>query len=179
MKQRQFYALVVVLLVILTKIGISGALTCFGVDSEDTSVCSGHGTCNETDVCTCDNEYDGYTCEINYKNLEYNIIYGFGHNGNGEIGDNSTSPSYTPKKLPIENHLIQKIYGTDDTFFFVKNYSQGFGVGKNNFGEIGRGNTIDAHVPSKFTENKEIKSLSVGDAHTILLKKKWKCFFNW
>ncbi len=37
---------------------------CFGRNSSDHSVCSGHGSCTKLNVCECSNEYTGNACQI-------------------------------------------------------------------------------------------------------------------
>jgi hypothetical protein len=41
----------------------SGSLTCFGIASTSSSVCSGRGKCNAKDVCTCDQYWGGSKCD--------------------------------------------------------------------------------------------------------------------
>eukprot|EP01080_Neovahlkampfia_damariscottae_P010521 gene10521-3043_t len=133
-------------------------------------VCSGNGICNSTDICNCNNGFDGYECEIFYNNTEYNIVYGFGLNYHGELGDGTKTQRLLPTKLSKENYLIENIYGKYFTFYFVKNYSRGLATGYNDFGQIGNNKTSEAHIPTLFTENTDIKSIAVGIGHTILLK---------
>ncbi len=45
---------------------IYSSRSCFGLNVEDTSVCSGHGKCSKSDVCTCDKGWVGINCSITH-----------------------------------------------------------------------------------------------------------------
>ncbi len=42
------------------------SVSCFGINVEDSNVCSGHGKCSKSDVCTCDQGWMGIDCSITH-----------------------------------------------------------------------------------------------------------------
>eukprot|EP01080_Neovahlkampfia_damariscottae_P005553 gene5553-9371_t len=143
---------------------------CYGKNSTDSTVCSANGKCTHNNYCSCNVGYDGNECEYFYHNIEHNIVYGFGKNTYGEIGDNTTIPRYLPAKMKFENHLIDRIYSGFYTNGVLKNFSRAFTMGYNNFGQLGNGNSTDSKFSTYFLENENVKSMAMGYDHTLITK---------
>ncbi len=45
---------------------IYASMSCFGLDSEDPNVCSGHGSCTDVDQCKCDEGWMSIDCSITH-----------------------------------------------------------------------------------------------------------------
>jgi hypothetical protein len=64
------------------------------MDSNEASVCSGHGTCVSPDSCLCKMGYDGNTCQYAVK---FPVLYGMGKNDQGQLGIGNSVDQFYPK----------------------------------------------------------------------------------
>ena len=64
-------------------------VTCDGLPSDDSNVCSGRGVCLLTDVCVCDDDFEGDLCENEIRDSCFGIDYQASNvcSGNGTCSD--------------------------------------------------------------------------------------------
>ncbi|BDV03515.1 MAG: hypothetical protein HPPSJP_2360 [Candidatus Hepatoplasma scabrum] len=122
---------------------------------------------------TIDTDLDGYA----------DTLYMWGDNSNGQIGDNTRSPRYVPKKItPSEQtnwggNIIDLNLGTDHSGLTIDEDLDGYADtlymwGANSSGEIGDNSTNNKLIPTKITPQNQsdwggnIIDLSLGSDHS-------------
>ena len=77
-------------------------------------------------------------------------LWTFGHNDSGQLGHGSTTNINTPKVINRLKDIQQISYGSSGEHFFAKNSrNEIFATGKNNFGQLGTGDTQSVSIPKE------------------------------
>jgi hypothetical protein len=100
------------------------------------SVCSGKGTCNKPDECTCIANYDGNECQDFIAPQNQKKIYTYGSNGEGDLGIGTTqSLAAVPTLIDGVYPGIMRIFNSKDNagYFLTKKYLYGFGKNRVTF----------------------------------------------
>ena len=83
-------------------------------------------------------------------------LWSFGYNSNGQIGHGDTSNRNIPKIIPTLKDIQQISHGSRGYHFFAKNsQNQIFATGKNNYGQLGTGDSqsFSIQYPKKSIHN--------------------------
>lgn len=101
-------------------------------------------------------------------------VYGFGTNGDGELGDGTKVSNAVPVKVvfPEDNVKIKQVTTGSDFSIAIDTDGQLWAWGRNNYGQSGQGNDDDDQlVPVKVTlgDNEKAKSASAGTGHILAL----------
>ncbi len=78
-------------------------------------------------------------------------VYGWGFNGQGQLGDGTTTNSLTPRAIPSLTSVTQ-ITATPQGNFALKNDGTVWSWGRNYFGQLGGGADIDRPLPTRTDE---------------------------
>lgn len=117
---------------------------------------------------------DYHTCAID----KTNIVYCWGNNGNGQLGNNSTVESYTPVAVDLTGVLkdktIKLISAGGAHTCVIDSDGIIYCWGSNKYGQLGNGETADSLVPVEVDmtgvlKGKIIKSIQSGRVHTCVL----------
>ena len=113
--------------------------------------------------------------------IESGIVYGFGYNGNGELGIGNEENQLIPKEIIyFKNIPISKIYCGLYHSFAISKSNKVYCWGDNINGQLGIGDNNNRLTPeeNKFFKGKSIIQCSLGDNHSIFLIEKMKslCF---
>ena len=124
--------------------------------------------------------YCGYTHTLILKNN--GTLWGCGRNDYGQLGLGDTNSRSTPALIGINTNDIKSVYCGHDYTLILKNNGTLWGCGKNDYGQLGLGDTTNR---STFTligiNTNDIKSVYCGGNYTIILKNDgtlWGCGRN-
>ena len=77
-------------------------------------------------------------------------LWSFGYNDEGQLGHGDTTHINAPKIVKTLKNIQQIAYSSCGFHFFAKNsQNQIFAMGKNNFGQLGTGDTQSVSIPTK------------------------------
>ena len=96
-------------------------------------------------------------------------VWAWGYNGNGQLGDGTTTDRSTPVKVTGLSDIIDVSAGGNHTIA-LKSDGTVWTWGRNNSGQLGNGTTADRNAPVKVTGLSDVIDVSAGDYHTIALK---------
>ena len=109
-------------------------------------------------------------------------LWGSGYNGYGQLGLGNTSKKYTFTQVTTNADDIKSVYCGAYHTFILKNDGTLWGCGRNDYGQLGLGDTSSRYTFTEITTNiDDIKSVYCGDYHTIMLKNDgtlWGCGSN-
>jgi len=75
-------------------------------------------------------------------------VYAWGFNGFGQLGNGTTAPSATPVLVPLPAGVIATAVGAGDNHsLVVTSTGSVYAFGKNSFGQLGNGGTVQSTVP--------------------------------
>ncbi len=91
-------------------------------------------------------------------------VLGWGNNGNGQLGNGTTSSYYTPKEDPIGVNIFEVKYIAtgDGTSFAIKRDGSLWAWGFNSYGQLGLGDEIDRNLPNQVENLQNVIQVS-GD----------------
>jgi len=97
-------------------------------------------------------------------------IYAWGYNGNGQIGDNTTTTRTSPVHLSISGTVTEIEAGYDHTLA-LKSDGTMWAWGSNSFGELGNGNSAQSKVPVQVSGiSSGAAQLTAGNEDSFVLK---------
>jgi uncharacterized delta-60 repeat protein len=97
-------------------------------------------------------------------------IFGWGYNGQGELGDGSTMDRPVPLRLSGLNGLHSASAGLLHSLA-VKPDGSVWGWGWNGFGQLGDGSTIDRYSPVRVGGLTGVSQVAAGGVHSLALRK--------
>lgn len=107
------------------------------------------------------------------------LLYSFGSNVNGELGNNSNTDSPVPvavnlSNLSVSEYVTEIVPSKGHHQFFKTNLGNWYGFGKNDSSQLGDSSFSDKLIPTKLTltgvaAGKIIKQLVTGLNHTCIL----------
>ena len=124
--------------------------------------------------------YCGYSCTFILKND--GTLWGCGYNGHGELGLGDTTSRTTFTEITTNTDDIKSVYCGRYHTIILKNDGTLWGCGKNDYGQLGLGDTTNRYTFTQVTTNIDnIKSVYCGADHTFILKNDgtlWGCGLN-
>jgi hypothetical protein len=145
---------------------------------DDNATCSGT---TGTAVCTCNTGYsgDGLTCVGGYSGISAGnthscgirgdgALYCWGSNGNGEIGDGTTTSRSVGVRVGTANDWTDISAGGQFTCGIRS--GQMWCWGRNSDGEVGDGTQTDRRTPTRIGTATNWASVSAGDDHVCALQ---------
>lgn len=96
------------------------------------------------------------------------ILYAWGYNQYGQLGDGSTTDKLTPVKVNIKTQLKQVSGGYNHSLALTRN-GDIFAWGQNHYGQLGDSTTADRHNPIKVNTNLKFKQVVGGSEHSLAL----------
>ena len=106
-------------------------------------------------------------------------LWGCGYNDFDQLGLGDTSHRYTFIQITTNTDDIKSIYCGQYHTLILKNDDTLWGCGKNDYGQLGLGDTNSRNIFTKITDN--VKSAYCGSNYTIVLKNNgtlWGCGKN-
>jgi len=112
-------------------------------------------------------------------------VYAWGHNGNGQLGNNSTTSSSVPVQVDTSGVLAGKtitaIAAGGNHSLALDSEGKIYAWGSNTFGRLGNNSTTDSSIPvqvdtSGVLAGKTITTIAVGDAHSLALDSEGKVY---
>lgn len=118
---------------------------------------------------------------------ENGTVYGFGFNGEGRLGNNSTVESNVPVKIADNgtefvngdpNNKVVKISAGDHHSLILTEDGTVYSFGRNNVGQLGIGNTVNSSIPKKVAStadfnngdsSNKVVDISAGEYHSLIL----------
>ena len=111
-----------------------------------------------------------------------NTLWGCGRNGYGQLGLGDTIDRSIFTIIGINTNDIKSIYCGNEYTVILKNNGTLWGCGRNEYGQLGLGNTDDISTFIQIVANtNNIKSIYCGQYHTLILKNDgtlWGCGRN-
>ncbi|MBI5207101.1 MAG: Ig-like domain-containing protein, partial [Candidatus Firestonebacteria bacterium] len=110
---------------------------------------------------------------------QQNILWTWGNNSNGQLGDNTTSNKSTPIQVPDLADIVAiaggGVYATSPDSYLshslaLKNDGTVLTWGNNDFGQLGDGTTAERHNPVQVSGLTGITAIAGGGWHSIALK---------
>ena len=109
-------------------------------------------------------------------------LWGTGHNGNGQLGLGDTTNRTTFTQVTTNADNIKSVYCGNDYTFILENDGTSWGCGKNDYGQLGLGDTNHRTTFTQVTTNaNDIKEIYCGYDYTLILKNDgtlWSCGRN-
>ena len=109
-------------------------------------------------------------------------LWGCGYNAYGELGLGDSNNKYTFTEVTTNTDNIKSVYCGYGHTLILKNDGTLWGCGKNDYGQLGLGDTNSRYTFTKVTTNTDnIKSVYCGKEHTVILKNDgtlWGCGRN-
>jgi len=105
---------------------------CFDIISNASNVCSGNGNCSDSNVCECKTNYDGNECQYFFSEANQNVLYSFGYNGYGDLGQNQTdTKNGVPTRIFGHYPGAKNVFGGKENNAFILTNTTSYGFGKN------------------------------------------------
>ena len=109
-------------------------------------------------------------------------LWGCGYNGYGNLGLGDTNNRTTFTEVTTNADNIKSVCCGMSHTFILENDGTLWGCGRNDYGQLGLGDTTNRTTFTQITTNADnIKSVYCGEAHTIILKNDgtlWSCGAN-
>ena len=109
-------------------------------------------------------------------------LWGCGRNDYGQLGLNDTKGRTTFTIIGINTNDIKSVYCGYTHTLILKNNGTLWGCGRNDYGQLGLGDTSNRNTFTQITNNaNDIKSVYCGHDYTIILKNDgtlWGCGYN-
>lgn len=106
----------------------------------------------------------------------FNAVYGVGVNANKQLGDGTTTAQTSGSVQTFMNLNVRKIATGFDHTMVITTDNKLYGVGRNNYGQIGDGTTTNVTNPTLVLPYQEIEDVACGYDHTVVLTKDNKVF---
>jgi len=97
-------------------------------------------------------------------------VLAWGYNGYGQLGNGTTTDSYTPVPVSFLLSDVIAISAGGYRTVALKNDGTVWAWGKNYYGQLGDGTTIDSYTPVRVSGLTDVIAISAGESHTIALK---------
>ncbi len=108
---------------------------------------------------------------------ESGILYSWGSNYAGQIGNKSNSDKLQPFKIEIQNfHKVKCIACGFAHSMIITEHGDVFGWGLNENNQLGLNNMENQHSPQKIETDQKFKVVSCGKVHTLLLSQEGDIF---
>lgn len=95
-------------------------------------------------------------------------LWAMGANGNGELGDGTTTDQHTPEMI-LPNNVVAVAGGWFHSVL-VKSDGNLWGMGGNNNGQLGDGGNTDQHSPEQIIFNGGVTAVAAGGYQSLFLK---------
>ena len=109
-------------------------------------------------------------------------LWGCGYNGYGQLGLGDTNNRTTFTEITTNADDVKQVYCGYEHTLILKNDGTLWGSGRNNWGQLGLGDTTDRTTFTEITTNvSDIKQVCCGHYHTLILKNDgtlWGCGIN-
>ena len=131
------------------------------------------------------NDIKSIYCGYNYTFIIKNngTLWGCGYNGYGQLGLGDVNNRNVFTIIGINTNDIKSVYGGYYHTFILKNDGTLWGCGKNDYGQLGLGDTSNRIFFTQITTNADdIKSVHCGNEYTVILKNDgtlWGCGRNY
>ena len=108
-------------------------------------------------------------------------LYGCGYNGNGQLGDATTTnriSGFVLINIPTD-HVIKNIYTGYRSSFYITEDARVFAFGYNGHGELGLGDTTQRTTPTQVTTlplDEVVQDIKQGQSHTLFLMNSNKVY---
>lgn len=98
-------------------------------------------------------------------------VYASGLNSNGALGIGTTATAQKPVKtsLPTTPKAVAVAAGGEHSLFLMHDGTV-YAVGRNHFGQLGRGNTTNLSTPAAMTGVSGVRGIAAGALHSLLLR---------
>ena len=96
------------------------------------------------------------------------ILWAFGYNGYGQLGNNSTKNSLVPVKIKEETKF-KAIAAGDNHSLAIDEDGNLWAFGYNGYGQLGNNSTASSLVPVQIKAGTKFKSVSAGDNHSLAI----------
>ncbi len=96
-------------------------------------------------------------------------LWAWGKNFSGQLGDGTTTDSYTPVKVSGLTDVSAVAGGLYHTVA-LKSDGTVWTWGWNEYGQLGNGTTIDSHIPIQVSGLTGFAAVAAGSGHTVVLK---------
>jgi RHS repeat-associated protein len=96
-------------------------------------------------------------------------VWGWGYNGNGQLGNGTTTNSTIPVQATGLSGATTVASGAYFTLA-IKSDGTVWAWGDNTFGQLGNGTTADSHVPVQTNNLSGVTAVSAGHYHSLALK---------
>ena len=113
-------------------------------------------------------------------------VWAWGLNSSGQLGDGTTTDSYTPVQVSGLTGVRAISAGFVSHAVALKNDGTVWAWGSNGYGQLGDGTTTDSYTPVQVSDLTGITAISAGESHTVALKNDgtvwaWGCnsMVNW
>lgn len=97
------------------------------------------------------------------------IVWAWGGNSNGELGDNSTTTRRVPQPVAGLANIVAVTAGTSHSLALTAG-GEVFAFGDNLYGQIGDGTTTDRRMPVLVPTLSSIIAIAAGEYHSIALR---------
>jgi alpha-tubulin suppressor-like RCC1 family protein len=97
-----------------------------------------------------------------------NSLWAMGNNGNGQLGDGTTSDSHVPEQVPTTG-LVTKIAAALNHSLFIQSDGSLWAMGNNYEGDLGNGTSTDIHAPAMIVSS-NVTTIAAGNHHTLFIK---------
>jgi len=95
-------------------------------------------------------------------------LWAMGANGNGELGDGTTTDQDVPEMIVASN--VVAVAAGNGFSLFLKSDGNLWAMGANGNGQLGDGTTIEQHRPEQIVFTGGVTSISAGGFHSLFLK---------
>lgn len=95
-------------------------------------------------------------------------VWAWGFNGNGQLGDGSTTDHTQPTQVPGLANVVMVAAGNRFSLA-MKSDGTVWAWGANDAGQLGDGTTTESHVPVKVQLDGSAYAIAAGDAHAVAL----------
>lgn len=95
-------------------------------------------------------------------------LWAMGDNGNGQLGDGTTTDHHTPELIVASN--VMAVSGGESHSLFIKSDGNLWAMGGNSNGQLGDGGTSDQHSPEQIVFNGGVNAVAAGGFHSLFLR---------
>lgn len=99
-------------------------------------------------------------------------LWTFGSNAYGQLGHGDTFQKNGPTKIDFNNggssEIVAVAAGGKHTLF-IDEQGQVWSFGSNAFGQLGHGDSMERHVPTKIKGVEKVVDVTAGTSHTLIL----------
>lgn len=96
-------------------------------------------------------------------------VFGWGYNGNGQVGDGTGIGKSSPTPLIMLSNMIQVSVGRAHSMGLAADGTL-WAWGTNNLGQFGNGTLTGSSIPIHITKLSQVVQISAGGTHTLALK---------